>query len=190
MHHAIAFSYALAEHLKHNPPPPQLAQYLAAEDLAAILRSKNIPDAILRLIGRDCAALLRSGEISDIVFKAFDERLTAIAGIHAACERIDGTPLPFTYTLLLHRTAYLFCFLLPFGLVSTLGYATPVFCILLTYTFFGLDALGDELEEPFGEAQNALPLHALVRTIEINLLEASGEENLPAPLAPVDYILR
>jgi hypothetical protein len=42
-------------------------------------------------------------------------RLAPMAGIQAACERIATTPLPFACTLLVHRTAYLFCLLLPFG---------------------------------------------------------------------------
>jgi len=35
------------------------------------------------------------------------------------------------------------------------------------------------LESPFGLAANNLPLSALSRTIEINLLEALGETDLP-----------
>ena len=52
-------------------------------------------------------------------------------------------------------------------------------CGVIAYTFFGLDALSEELEEPFGLAANQLPLTALSRTIEINLLEALGETELP-----------
>jgi len=114
----------------------------------------------------------------------------AVANIQVACERIASTPTPFTYTLLLHRTAYLFCFLLPLSLAPTLGWATPIFCTLIAYTFFGLDALGDELEEPFGGHSNALPLNALARVIEVDLLEALDAEDLPPYLLPVDHDLR
>jgi putative membrane protein len=106
----------------------------------------------------------------------------------AACERIRLTPLPFAYTVLLHRTAYLFCLLLPFGLADTLGWFTPVLAGAVAYTFFGLDLLGDELEEPFGTAPNDLPLLALARTAERNLLEALGEPQ-PESLQPVDFVL-
>ena len=36
------------------------------------------------------------------------------------------SPLPFSYTLLLHRTAYVYCLLLPFGIVDTTGVLTPL----------------------------------------------------------------
>jgi putative membrane protein len=111
-----------------------------------------------------------------------------MSGILAACERIRFTPLPFSYTVLLHRTAYLFCLLLPFGLADSVGWLTPVVTTLVAYTFFGLDRLGDELEEPFGQDPNDLPLLALARTAERNLSETLGEP-LPEPLSPRDYVL-
>lgn len=62
-------------------------------------------------------------------------------------------------------------------------------CAVIAYTFFGLDALSEELEEPFGLAANQLPLTALSRTIEINLREALGETNLPTDIMPIDGYL-
>ncbi len=109
--------------------------------------------------------------------------------VQTACERIRTTPVPFGYTLLLHRTAYLFCFLLPFGFADTLGWATPVATMLVAYTFFGLDALGDELEEPFGLRANNLPLSALARTIEIVLREGLGEADVPPLPQPQKHVL-
>ena len=54
---------------------------------------------------------------------------------------------------------------------------------------FGLDALGDELEEPFGRQSNAVSIKALADTVEINLREALGEKGLPELPAPIDYLL-
>ncbi len=54
---------------------------------------------------------------------------------------------------------------------------------------FGLDALGDELEQPFAKSQNGVPLDAMVRGIEIAALEALGETDLPQPLQPKGHLL-
>jgi putative membrane protein len=118
-----------------------------------------------------------------------DSTFASMEHVVAGCERIRSTPIPFSYMLLLHRTAYLYCFLLPFGLVDTVGLATPFVVGLVSYTFFGLDALGDEIEEPFGTQPNDLPLSALSRIIEIGVREALGEADLPGPLVPIDYAL-
>ena len=109
--------------------------------------------------------------------------------MQAACERIQGTPLPFAYTLLLYRTAWLYCLLLPFGLAESLGWGTPVATALVAYTFFGLDTLGDELEEPFGTAANDLPLDALLRVVDGVVQDALGEP-VPPPLSPERFWLR
>ena len=186
---AIAFTYALNGHLRKQPLPPEVASYLAPTDLAAVSRSPNPPDAILRIISRDLAAELKQAKITDILYKAIDEHVAAMTSIQSACERIASTPVPFSYTLLLHRSSSLFCLLLPFGLTTTFGDATPIFAALIAYCFFGLDALADELEAPFEPSSNELPLNAISRLIEISLLESIGETNLPLALEPVDYIL-
>ena len=157
-----------------------------AETLAGC---RNVPDALLLAINRDLAACLRRGELTDILYQALTQRAAACAAIQAACERIKFTPSPFAYSLLLHRTAWLFCLLLPFGLVGALEYLTPVAVTIIAYTFFGLDALGDELEDPFGKDENDC-LSALARVIEIDLLEGLGVRPLPEPAVPVDYVLR
>ena len=62
--------------------------------------------------------------------------------------------------------------------MGALEYLTPVAVTIIAYTFFGLDALGDELEDPFGKDENDLPV-ALARVIEIDLLEGLGVRPLP-----------
>lgn len=92
-------------------------------------------------------------------------------------------------SLLLHRTIYLFCILLPFAMAEPLGWLTPVFTAIVSYTFFGLDEIGDDLEDPFGFDENDLPCNAILRTLEREVLAALGETDLPPPLEPVEYVL-
>jgi putative membrane protein len=184
----IAFAFALKHHLR-GTRDDQSRAYLSDDDVLAVEASVNVPDRLLRLMSRDVAALAAGGRLDPMLVAQVEDNLTALAGVQAGCERIRHTPVPFSYSLLLHRTAYLYCFALPFGLVDTTGFMTPFVVGLVSYTFFGLDAIGDEIEEPFGLLPNNLPLESMCRRIEIDLLEASGEVDLPAPLKPVDYRL-
>lgn len=143
---------------------------------------------VLVEMGHDLATARKAGTLDPMAHRILEERLTALTMIEAGCERIAGTPLPFAYTLLLHRTAYLFCLMLPFGLVATAGWATPFFTAFIAYTFFGLDSLSEELEEPFGTEANDLPLDNLCRTCEIAVLGSLGDP-VPPPLAARGYYM-
>ncbi|MEG1769966.1 MAG: bestrophin family ion channel, partial [Comamonas sp.] len=145
--------------------------------------------ALMMTMGQELGDCVRRGEIDPCLATRFDTTLTEMLGAAASCERIRHTPMPFSYALLLHRTAYMYCFLLPFGLVDITGFMTPFVVAIVAYTFFGLDALGDELEEPFGIESNDLPLDTICRGIEISLLEALNDPNVPVPLQPVNYQL-
>ncbi len=149
----------------------------------------NPTTAVLSAVGERCARLMADDQISPMHYSVLEIQLTELSHVQGGCERIKWTPLPFAYALLLHRTALIFCLLLPFALASTLGWWTPVLVVIVGYTFFGLDAIGDELEDPFGDDENDLALDAMVRTLERELAFAMGRTDLPVALAPTRYIL-
>lgn len=186
-HASIAFAHALKARLRDQDAAAAASPWLPKG--MEVAGQRNVPDAILRAMNRELVHCLRDGALSDIPYQNLVQRLHAMTAIQTACERIRTTPTPFAYSLLLHRTAWLFCLLLPFGLAGATGLLTPLIVTIIAYTFFGLDALGDELEEPFGLLENDLPLNALVRVIEIDLLEGLGVSELPEPIQPVNYIL-
>ncbi|MBK1688775.1 bestrophin family protein [Rubrivivax gelatinosus] len=186
----VALAHALRHHLRDTEPEPELARFLTAAEWAGLQAASNRPEYLLQRLGDDLRRGLDDGAIDSIVACEMDQTLAAFAAAFAGCERIKGTPIPFAYSLLLHRTAYLYCFLLPFGLIDALGFVTPLVVAFVAYTFFGLDAVGDEIENPFGHGYNDLPLDAICRTIEIGLRESLGDEHLPPPLQPVDFWLR
>ncbi|WP_160123269.1 bestrophin family protein [Rhodovarius lipocyclicus] len=170
------FTQGLKARLRDEDERAAIAPWCAAED------ALNPTDAALRGVGLHCAALAGQGALSEIRHSLLETRLSALSAVQAGCERIKTTPLPFAYSLLLHRTAWLFCLLLPFGLAGSLGWWTPALTLIVCYTFFGLDALGDELEEPFGREVNDLPLDAMARQVERELLAAAGRTELPPAL--------
>lgn len=185
----LAFSHALHAKLRQLEFPQHILKWVAPLNHAGLLTHRNPAQFLLAQIQLDLVAALKQGEISDICYAQINNHVIELGNVQAACERLLTTPLPFAYSLLLHRTAYFFCLLLPFSLGSTLGLLTPLVVGLLAYTFFGLDALGNELEEPFGLLQNDLPLDAMLRIIEIDLMQTLEPENVPPALLPVNQVL-
>lgn len=58
-----------------------------------------------------------------------------------SCGCSASKPVPYPYAVLLHQTIYIYCFLLPFGLVHAIVAATPVMAVFVTYTLFALEAI-------------------------------------------------
>lgn len=177
--YTIAYAYALLRHLRPGNQRARVTTLLPQAIAIQYEQSKNPPEVILSEMTRLSVNAQRAGRIDTIQFQLLQALIEDLSGIQAACERIKNTPVPFGYTLLLHRTAYVFCFLMPFCFANSLGWATPFVTALAAYTLFGLDALGNELEEPFAPKANALPINALTEIIEIELREAMGESDLP-----------
>jgi len=178
------FAQGLIARLRHEDEIQAITPWTAVQP-----SHPNLPDRVLQNVGARLSELTGQGVLSEWRYTQLETRLISLSQVQASCERIKGTPLPFPYTLLLHRTIYLFCILLPFAMAEPLGWLTPVFTAIVSYTFFGLDEIGDDLEDPFGFDENDLPCNALLRNIEREVLAALGETDLPPALEPVEYVL-
>ncbi|AZF64036.1 bestrophin family protein [Pseudomonas sp. LBUM920] len=178
------FAHGLIARLRHEDEAGAITPWIGV-----VRAHPNLPDAVLQLLGARFSGLAEQGVISEWRYTQLETRLVSLSQVQASCERIKHTPLPFPYTLLLHRTIYLFCILLPFAMAEPLGWLTPVFTAIVSYTFFGLDEIGDDLEDPFGFDENDLPCNAIVRTLEREILAALGESDLPPALEPIEYVL-
>lgn len=178
------FAHGLIARLRHEDEIQAITPWTAVQP-----SHPNLPDRVLQNVGARLSELTGQGVLSEWRYTQLETRLISLSQVQASCERIKGTPLPFPYTLLLHRTIYLFCILLPFAMAEPLGWLTPVFTAIVSYTFFGLDEIGDDLEDPFGFDENDLPCNALLRNIEREVLAALGETDLPPALEPVEYVL-
>lgn len=189
VYRVIAFVHALRMQLRDQMDVSALDAYLPNAEALRLAGSKNIPNQIVLELGRDIAALHRAGHLGEQAAVELSRQLADLTDIQGGCERIKNTPIPHTYTVLIHQIVGLYVLALPFGLVGTLHHATPVVVLCIAYTFLGLDAVGDEIEEPFGEDLNDLPLSAISRTIEVNLRETLGETDLPALLTPQHGVL-
>jgi putative membrane protein len=159
--------------------PPPLAPFAAAP---------HPPCAALDAVTAQIAGLHRDGGIDGFGARALTTRLSTIALQQAGCERIANSPLPFVYSLLIYRTTYLYCLLLPLALTASTGWMTPVFVAMVAYMFLGLAEVSEELSHPFATSQNGIALDAICRAAEISLAPHLGEAP-PPPLQPVAHYL-
>ena len=184
----LAFCHSLRMSLRKLPQPEILSRYLSPEHVSWVSQSHACHNRILVLIGEWLNEKRQQGLLSDILWQSLNEHLNTLSSISGGCERILSTPLPFAYSLILHRTVYIFCIMLPFALVPDLHYMTPFLSVFISYTFIALDSLAEELEDPFGTEDNDLPLDAICVSIERDIRDMNNDNtNLPSALKPDRY---
>lgn len=189
VYRVIAYVHAFRMHLRDETDLESLTGLIPDADRDALPTQLNRPLAILRELGWRLRTEWRGGRIDPIHLMHLEQTLTTLTDIQGACERIKSTPIPSSYTVLIHRIVAVYTFALPFGIVEAVGVATPAVVAIISYAFFGLDAVGEEIEDPFGLDINDLPLSALSTMIEINLRQTVGETDVPEPLRPIDGVL-
>lgn len=190
VHRIAAYVHALRFHLRgESGRYHELARLLPQDDLEAVANSSNPPIAMIHTMGEKLRDAWQRGWIDTYHLPIVESSLTLLADIQGGCERIKATPIPFSYTLLMHRIVAIYCFALPFGIVQQAHLWTPLVVLLVSYAFYGLDMIGDELEMPFGTDDNDLPLEQLSTMMEVNVRERLGETDLPPLRQPVNNVL-
>ena len=187
----IAYVNCLRHRLRATSPEKELTAYVDKEVAAEAMTHKNVPVGVLDHLTKLLIDQWKSGYLKTYQLTALQTDLSKMLDVQGGCERIQSTPIPFTYSVLTHRTVTLYCLGLPFGLHDIVGWATPLVVGFIAYAFLALDDLGDEIEQPFGLQPNSLPLHSISRTIEINLLQLIGtaSEDLPLPIEAKNEVL-
>lgn len=184
-----AYPHALRAHLRSEALPGDVERLCGSELATHAARADNKPLALLQVLATRIQALRAADYLDNFSYLELERGLAEITNIQGACERIRSTPIPLSHTTLTHRTIAAYLVLLPFGLVDTIKLMTPVVTLLVAFAFFGLDSLGEEMEDPFGTDCNDLPLHFIASVIERNLAQQRGIEPLPPLPAPVDNVL-
>lgn len=182
----IAYVHTLRCHLRRQSPFPELEHTLDGHLVAYLRRQRNVPAALLLIMGRILRRLFDAGRLDAFRFTAIDRTLTELCNVQGGCERIKSTPLPRQYEYFPRVLVGLYCFLLPFGLVSGLQMMTPLASTLVSFIFIALDTIGRDIENPFENSVHDTPMSTLSRAIEINLRQNLGESSLPADVRPVE----
>lgn len=185
----IAWVHALRQQLRRLDPLPEIGHVLDADTVAAIGVESNVPVAIQQRQARLLREWLDRGWIDQAQWHAMNQSFDDLVDAQGGAERIKNTPMPRQYDYLPQLFAQAFCVLLPFTMVSSLGWFTPLGSTLVGFVFLTLDKIGRDLEDPFEGTVHDVPLTSITRTIEINLRQMLGETTIPPATQPVDGVL-
>lgn len=173
-----------------------LARFCDAEDRAVLKGVKNTAARLLDLQAKQIADLKRRGLLDGFEHRELMSQVVACVECQGKAERIKNFPFPRQYANFSGIFVHIFSALLPFGLLESLAdlgphqvWLTIPFTALVSWVFYSMEQVGDASEDPFESGVNDVPMSAICRTIEIELRDALGEQDLPPPLAPVEGLI-
>ena len=179
-----AFPWAAMHSLRGTDGLGPQAHELPAAQAREAMDAQSTVLAVATNITRCLREARDKALISDIILASLDQNIQQLVDYIGGCERIRKTPMPFAYAVHLRRALVLYCFTLPFAMVETFGWTTVVDVLVLAYTFFGIEEIGVEIEGPFGDDDNDLPLEDICETIHKNLYALAGIEKLNRDALP------
>lgn len=165
----VCYSFALAEHLQGVSEYKKTISYLTLENKDGFLNSKHKPSYILRCLSKEFFDLNKSQQISNEQLLTLENCISTFTDIIGGCERIKNTPIPFAYAIHLKRIILLYCLLLPFTLITAMGYWSILVVMLVFFVLVGIEIIGEEIEDPFGNDENDLPIIETAYNVKKNV---------------------
>jgi putative membrane protein len=165
----VAFSVATKLHLREEPVNSELEELVRHSRYLKLKNMNNPPLEIAFWIGDYLEKQYNRNCLNTYQLISLQNLLNNLVDSLGACERILKTPIPLAYAIHLKQLLLLYCFLLPFQLVESLRWGTGLITALVSFTLFGIEAIGLEIENPFGYDANDLQLDGICKTMKRNI---------------------
>lgn len=186
----IAFLYALKQSLR-GQTEREFDRYVSTEECRYVSKFANIPSALLDEQTRDLDYLRNVGRVDGFAFLTLNEMIVRFSDSMGRCERIRNTPFPGTYLYFTRLFIWFFVVLMTMVIADDTGIWSIFLGWIIGFVFHVTHINGLSLMNPFDMNPASMPLSAITRTIEINLLEILGETEVPKPVQPInnEYLL-
>lgn len=140
-----------------------------------IIKSKHRPNMINRLLYERVVKCQEEGKLSSEHLFILDKEIKGFTDIIGACERIKSTPIPYSYSMFIKKFLFIYAITLPLSFMWDFGYWTVAIVMLAFYFLVSIELISEEIEDPFGNDINDLPLNELALKIKRNVSEILHE---------------
>ncbi|OCL11852.1 membrane protein [Glonium stellatum] len=130
----------------------------------------NLPLEILTYLSTYLKTLYKNGTFDASIYQTQSlNSLTTMNDVLTGTERVLNTPLPIAYSIAISQITWVYILLLPFQLYKPLGWVAIPGTLFAAYIILGIALIGREIENPFGNDVNDLPLDAFCHDIRRDL---------------------
>jgi ion channel-forming bestrophin family protein len=175
-----AFAIASKLHLRQQLVNEELEALVTQQQLTKLKAAKLVPLQLSVWIGNYLQRQYERKLVTPNQLASMNGLVNQLLEALTVCERISSTPVPLAYAIYLKRLLLIYCLSLPFQLVNTLHWWTSAIAIILSFVLLGIEEIGTEIENPFGDDVNDLPLDEFCTTVldDIeNLIELNSQTN-------------
>ncbi|MDX2191381.1 MAG: bestrophin family ion channel [Bacteroidota bacterium] len=158
-------AYAMKEVLRYGVRFDDLIETNKGE-LDKLKKVYHVPSEITAQIMIKLEEMYRSKKLSFPQYWELHKYIDEMTNIVGNCERIRTTPMPYSYRLHLKKFIFVFALMMPFGFIEYLDEWSVVIVVIIFYAMSGLDVIGEEIEDPFGQDEDDLPIDYVCHSIE------------------------
>lgn len=158
------YALALKDHLRSEGTRFMLDEN-AHPELAGIDAQKHVPNQIAKMMMQRIYGLHRQQKLTGEQLLFLNSELSSFTDICGACERIKNTPIPYSYSAFIKKFIFVYVMTLPFGYVFSLGYYVAPMVMFVFYVMASMELVAEEIEDPFGNDANDLPMEKLAGNI-------------------------
>lgn len=159
------FAFELRTHLKAQPSI-DVSDGTDHPEIPEFDRKAHVPAQVAQVMYGRIMKLRKSRLLSAEDAIIIDTEMNAFMDVCGACERIRNTPIPYSYSTFIKKFIFIYVVTLPFGFSFSLGYLSIPIVALIFYILGSLELIAEEIEEPFGDDLNDLPMKRLCATIQ------------------------
>lgn len=165
----VSFAYSLKHHLRDTRPNKNLP---GVEAIDTIPVNIHLPAHVSGKMIVTMEEWQQKGYLSEIKLLLLDQHFNAFMGVCGACERIKTTPLAVSYRAFLRQGIALNLIVMPWILVPIMGdwFSIPII-LVASYFLIGLEIIAEDIEEPFGDGGDDLPLNTICGGIQKTVAE-------------------
>ncbi|WP_160137008.1 bestrophin family protein [Chryseobacterium sp. c4a] len=178
----IIWTYALGESLRKLPFSDKVQDYLKENQINAV----NIPNALLDAHSKQLKEI-GSSKLTDFQQMQLNDMVTRLCDSMGKCERLKNTVFPRSYSVLVHTLIYVFAIILPFGLDDSQLIVEILITFLIPIVFIIIEKTSIMMQDPFENKPVDTPVTSLAQTIEINIRQMMGEQNVPLKKENTSY---
>lgn len=165
------FPHFLAKHLSEES-----TRLALDEDYSEIEKSlkHHGPTDLVILLTHKLHQLKKEGKISDVEMLYLDTQVSGFLDVCGGCERIKNTPIPYSYSSFIKKFIILYVLALPIAYVINLGLFMIPLTVFVYYVLMSLELIAEEIEDPFNNDENDIPMEAIAQNIERNVHQIMG----------------